>query len=245
MGQVYEEAKAMDKETRRKRKEVFDKKKRAALKEIVPGDRVLIKQKKTTVKPPYNHNPYTVTKVKAAQVTAQKGNTVRVRDMSRVMLLKQRPEQLRRRGMRDQSSDSESDDDYLNTKNLQTVPCLEQMEEGLEVDMQIQEQEVHGEQEQVVHQDQEQEHVAHQEQEQVARQDQEQDQVGPQSKRIRKPSLKLLESRASESSKQASLRQQRKAKAIARLRSNDEPEEIQGIQDIQESDFQDILKLDM
>ena len=57
MGQVYEEAKAMDKETRRKRKEVFDKKKRAALKEIVPGDRVLIKQKKTTVKPPYNHNP--------------------------------------------------------------------------------------------------------------------------------------------------------------------------------------------
>ena len=114
--------------------------------------------------------------------------------------------------MRDQSSDSESDGDYLNTKNLQTVPSLEQMEEGLEVDMQIQEQEVHGEQEQVVHQDQEQEHVAHQEQEQVARQDQEQDQVGPQSKRIRKPSLKLLESRASESSKQASLRQQRKAK---------------------------------
>ena len=92
--------------------------------------------------------------------------------------------------MRDQSSDSESDDDYLNTKNLQTVPSLEQM----------------------VHQDQEQEHVGHQQQEQVARQDQEQDQVGPQSKRIRKPSLKLLESRASESSKQASLRQQRKAK---------------------------------
>ena len=96
-GQVHEEAKAMDKVTRSKRKKVFDLKKRAVLKKIVPGDKVLIKQQKNTVKPPYNPNPYTVTKVKAAQVIAEKSNKVRVRDMPRVKLLKRRPEHLRRR----------------------------------------------------------------------------------------------------------------------------------------------------
>ena len=81
-------------------------------------------------------------------MTVEKGNKVRLRDMSRVKLLKRRPEHLRRRGMRDKFSDSESDDDFLNTKNLHTVPNLEQVEEDLEVNVQVQEQE------QEVHQEQ-------------------------------------------------------------------------------------------
>ena len=157
-------------------------------------------------------------------MTAEKGSTVRVRDMSRVKLLKQRPEHLRRRGLQVQVVDSDDDDDYLDTKNLHTVPKLVQEEEDLEVDVQIQEQE----------QD------VDQEQEQGAHHDQEQEQVGAHPKRIRKPSLRALESRAAANSKQPSPRQRRKAKATARQRSQ-EPEEIQ---DIPEMDFQEILDLD-
>jgi transposase InsO family protein len=115
-GEVHRRAQAKDRETRAIRKEVVDKKKRAAKKEICPGDRILIKQQKTTIKPPYDPKPYTVTGVKAAQVTAERGAKSRVRDMSRVKLLKPRPEHLRRREARQASSDSDSDEDFLDLK---------------------------------------------------------------------------------------------------------------------------------
>ena len=37
------------------------------------GDKVLIKQRKTTVKPPWNPESYTLPKVKGSQITASKG----------------------------------------------------------------------------------------------------------------------------------------------------------------------------
>ena len=63
--------------------------------------------------------------------------------------------------------------------------------------------------------------------------------------RIKKPSLKLLELRASESNKQQSPQQRRKAKATAKATARQRSKEPEAMQDIQESDdFQDILDLD-
>ena len=120
-GEVHQRAQAKDKETRAARKEMVDKKKRAVLKKICPGDRVLIKQQKSTTKPPYDPEAYTVTGVKAAQVTAERGSKRRVRDMSRVKLLKLRPAHLRKAGVSTESvdpddPDSDSDDDFLDLK---------------------------------------------------------------------------------------------------------------------------------
>ena len=39
---------------------------------MVTGDRVLIKQKKTSIKPPFDPKPYTITEVKGTQVTARR-----------------------------------------------------------------------------------------------------------------------------------------------------------------------------
>ena len=68
--EVDKEAKMMDIETREKRKRRFDKTKHAKDEEIVKGDKVLVKQQKTTVKPPYDPNPYVVKEVAGTQITA-------------------------------------------------------------------------------------------------------------------------------------------------------------------------------
>ena len=125
-GEVYQRAQAKDQETRAVRKEMVDRKKRAGIKKICPGDRVLVKQQKTTIKPSYDHEPYTVTSVKAAQVTAERGSKTRVRDMSRVKLLKQRPEHLKKREARDVSGNSDSDEDFLDMKMGRSRESTEQ-----------------------------------------------------------------------------------------------------------------------
>ena len=146
LGKVHLEAQKQDRETREKRKEVFDKSKRAVMKKVKPGDKVLVKQQKTTLKPPYDPKPYTVEKVKEAQVTARKGGKVRVRDMSRLKVVKERPEHLQAaRTAQVEETDSE-DEDYLDMRNLH--PRLP------------------GEQEQQQEQQEEQEVIAPEEQEQ-------------------------------------------------------------------------------
>jgi transposase InsO family protein len=150
LGKVHQEAQEMDRETREKRKEVFDKRKRAVKKEVKPGDKVLIKQQKTTLNPPYDPKPYIVEKVKEAQVTASKGSKVRVRDMSRLKVVKERPEHLQAaRTAQVEETDSE-DEDYLDIRNLHPrLPVeqeqqQEQQEEQEVVAPEEQEQEVEG-----------------------------------------------------------------------------------------------------
>ena len=117
-GEMHQRAQAKDQETRAVRKEMVDRKKRAGIKNICPGDRVLVKQQKSTIKPPYDPAPYTVTSVKAAQVTAETGSKSKVRDMSRVKLLKQRPEHLRKREARVVFNDSDSAEDFMDIKTV-------------------------------------------------------------------------------------------------------------------------------
>ena len=168
-GKVLKEARTKDKETKVQQKEVFDKRKRAVLKKVQPGDKVLIKQQKSSVKPPYDPKPYTVTKVKSAQVTAERGTKTRVRDMSKVKVVVSRPVHLRsRRQEVKQGEDSDSEEeDFLDVKTmLGRRPQEEQIreEEGQQrvLQPQGQEQEERYEQQEAPEQEMEQEQEARQ-----------------------------------------------------------------------------------
>jgi hypothetical protein len=142
-----------------------------------------------------------VTKVKAAQVTAERGSKIRVRDMSKVKLLKNRPVHLRRTLEKMRFSDSESDDDYLDLDNLKTPPILEQGQEDPIVDILEQEEE------------QDADHGLEQEGGQL-----EEPGASRRPKRNRKPTLKMLENIETEevNIRQLSPKQRKNAKANAK-----------------------------
>ena len=93
--QAHQEAKEKDKVTRLKRKEVYDKKNRTQEQEIKPGDMVLVKQQKTSTKPPFDPKPYQVKEVKGTQITVIRGKQQKVRSKEKVKLLRKRAEHLR------------------------------------------------------------------------------------------------------------------------------------------------------
>lgn len=112
----------MDREERMKRKVTFDKKHRAKEQEIKEGDKVMIKQEKTTVKPPFDPKPFTVTKVRGSQVTAERGSKVRVRNKAKVKLIKNRPEHLQKGSkgkLEFDASSDDDDDDYINLTSVE------------------------------------------------------------------------------------------------------------------------------
>ena len=79
-------------EKRLKQKKHFDIHKRARTKNIAVGDKVLIRQNKTTLKPPIDPLPYTVTEVNGNRVFAQRSDgTTRIRDKNNLKKLKDRP----------------------------------------------------------------------------------------------------------------------------------------------------------
>ena len=53
-----------------------------------------MKQKKSTIKPPYDPKPYEVTKVENTRITAVRDGKVRVRNQGKVKLLKERSKNL-------------------------------------------------------------------------------------------------------------------------------------------------------
>ena len=79
-------------EKRLKQKKYFDIHKRAKTKNIAVGDKVLIRQNKTTLKPPFDPSPYTVTEVNGNRVPAQRRDgSTRIRDKNNLKKLKDRP----------------------------------------------------------------------------------------------------------------------------------------------------------
>ena len=58
--------------------------------------RVLLSQKKTTTKPPFDPNPFEVIKINGQQVTIQRGAKVLVRNKAQLKLLTERPDRLKR-----------------------------------------------------------------------------------------------------------------------------------------------------
>ena len=94
---AVQEAREKDTSERLKRKEVRDKRKTAQEKMVKPGTKVLVAQRKTTTKPPFDPNPYTVMEVKGTQVTAERNGKIKKRNLAKVKILKERPERLKPR----------------------------------------------------------------------------------------------------------------------------------------------------
>jgi len=77
-----------------KQKLNFDERHKAAHKIVNIGDKVLIQQRKTTTKPPFDPLPYSVIDVQGNRVVAQRGKQVRKRDKNKLKVLKPRPKHL-------------------------------------------------------------------------------------------------------------------------------------------------------
>ena len=98
-----------------KQKEYADRHRRAKEREYKVGDKVLIHQKKTTTKPPYDPDPYTVTQIKGTQITATRRGQQMTRNVDKWKILKDRPLHLRSLGQGytvTRAEDSDNDDDF-------------------------------------------------------------------------------------------------------------------------------------
>ena len=127
---AVQEAREKDQQERLKRKEMRDRKKTAQERAVKPGDKVLVAQRKTTTKPPFDPNPYTITEVKGTQVTVEReGKKSRKRNMAKVKMLQERPERLRstrKRGMETEEEPAE----WWELPNIRPVPAGDQGEQG-------------------------------------------------------------------------------------------------------------------
>ena len=65
--------------------------KRSKSKMIHEGDKVLIKQNKSTTKPPFDPMPFHVVKIKGSKLTMKRENQTRVRDKGHIKFVKEHP----------------------------------------------------------------------------------------------------------------------------------------------------------
>ena len=115
----HREAQQNDSAARGKQKEYADRHRRARLQEVKVGDKVLLWQKKTTTKQPYDPDPYVVIQVIGTQITGERRGRKRVRNIEKWRMIRTRlyhliPKRRRRSQQRknvilEESSDSESD----------------------------------------------------------------------------------------------------------------------------------------
>ena len=76
-------------------KKHFDKRQQAKAKDIRVGDTVLVKQPKTTIKPPFDPKPYRVTATRGNQVHMLRSDgSKRIRDKNNIRKIKERPTRL-------------------------------------------------------------------------------------------------------------------------------------------------------
>ena len=117
-------AQANDRAAKAKHKEYGDKHRRAKHTEVGVGDRVLIKQNKTTTRPPWDPAPYVVTEVRGTQVTARRGSKQRIRNIEKWKVLKERPEEITiKKKEKKPIEEEESDDtDFDLDEEEQAVP---------------------------------------------------------------------------------------------------------------------------
>ena len=82
------------------------------------GDTVLLHQKKTTTKPPYDPDPFTVTTVQGTQIAATRRGKVVTRNVDKWKILKKRPHHLDidKHTKHDQTDDDDDDFDLPKPK---------------------------------------------------------------------------------------------------------------------------------
>ena len=136
-----EQKKIRERHDKRKgsQKKYFDKRRKAANKDIQIGDKVLVKQTKSTTKPPFNPTPFKVISVQGNRVTATDGNKNVTRDKNQLKKLHTRPNSLKpswERGVRfnlgpqtkasGSSTEEFADDDHQNTTSDDVIPANNQ-----------------------------------------------------------------------------------------------------------------------
>ena len=87
-GDLDKEVREKHERERQKQKSYADEKRKAKIKEIKPGDQVMVQQRKTTVKTPWDPSPYTVTQVKGSQVELKRGEDRKRRALNLVKKVK-------------------------------------------------------------------------------------------------------------------------------------------------------------
>ena len=73
-----------------KQKSYADEKRKARPKEVKLGDQIMIQQRKSTIKTPWDPRPYTVTQVKGSQVEVKRGDEVKRRALNLIKKIKSR-----------------------------------------------------------------------------------------------------------------------------------------------------------
>ena len=121
----HQQAKEKDLLAKLKQKKYADKHRRAKEKVVKIGDKVLLKQEKTTIKPLFDPEPFKVTEVRGTKVEAERAKDGKrtVRNVSKWKILKQRPAYLQpSRGSRKkqiEEEEEESDDEgYLSVEAI-------------------------------------------------------------------------------------------------------------------------------
>ena len=137
---AIEEAKEADRKSREERKNKFDKKRNTKEENVEIGDSVLVKQKKSVMKPPFDPNPYKVQDVSGTRLTLRRGGRLIKRSKNKVKKIHARPEHLRTKDNQkifDDFSDTDfevekksKENDITNATN--EIPSLDLAEEEVE-----------------------------------------------------------------------------------------------------------------
>ena len=89
------EVRERHKEEKEKQKTYADQKRRARTKTVEPGDQIMIQQRKSTIRTPWDPRPFTVTKVNGSQLEVKRGEEVKKRALNLIKKIKFRKEEKR------------------------------------------------------------------------------------------------------------------------------------------------------
>ena len=93
-----------------KQKKYVDERRKAKEKKIEKGDQILIQQKKTTIKTPWDPEPFQVMEVHGSKVKAQRGEEIKFRAKNNVKQLKERPDRLKIKKKKEIRQEEEEED---------------------------------------------------------------------------------------------------------------------------------------
>ena len=117
-----------------KQKKYVDEKRKAKEKKIEKGDQILIQQKKTSIKTPWDPEPFKVLEIHGSKVKAQRGEEIKYRAKNNVKQLKERPDMLKikkRKEIRQVEEEEDLDVD-MNKIRVLSDPALAAPAEPLE-----------------------------------------------------------------------------------------------------------------
>ena len=87
-GDMDREVRERHQKEKEKQKSYADEKRKARTKVVRPGDQIMIQQRKSTTKTPWDPRPFTVTQVKGSQVEVKRGEEVKKRALNLIKKLK-------------------------------------------------------------------------------------------------------------------------------------------------------------